>query len=216
LITELELLKKRLKSLRVNIENEDFVMQLINNFSMEYDSQVEAIEEDMNKGIEEQVTVKRVRKRIRSRLRRMTVRMDEGHSSNKSDVALVIQPKQFNVLCALCGKQGHKRADCWESKDNRKFIKNDNGGSRNHKKYNGPSKNFKITSKNSQNYFCNYCKEKGRTEPYCYKKQKKKSQSRQGNYLVLMTKNCITDLAAPYEKVYGLQTQVQLYMLPTL
>lgn len=59
-ITELELLRKRLKSLKVEIEDEDFVMQLINNLPMEYDSLVEAVEEDMNKGLEDQVTVKRV------------------------------------------------------------------------------------------------------------------------------------------------------------
>jgi hypothetical protein len=49
-----------LKSLRVNIEDEDFMMQLINNLLMEYDSLVEAVKEDMNKGLEDQVTVKRV------------------------------------------------------------------------------------------------------------------------------------------------------------
>jgi hypothetical protein len=59
-ITEQELLRKQLKSLNVNIENDDFVMQLINNLPMEYDSPVEATEEDMNKGLEDQVTEKKI------------------------------------------------------------------------------------------------------------------------------------------------------------
>jgi gag-polypeptide of LTR copia-type len=66
-ITELELMRKRLKTLKVIIEDEDFVMQVINNLPMEYDSLVEAIEEDMNKELEDQITVKRVRERIRAR-----------------------------------------------------------------------------------------------------------------------------------------------------
>ena len=85
-------------------------MQIINNLPMEYNSLVEAVEEDMNKELEYQVTVKRVRKRIRSKFRRITVRMDKGNSSNsnKNEVVLVIPLKQFKRLCALCGKQGQK------------------------------------------------------------------------------------------------------------
>ena len=49
-----------MKLLNVTIEDEDFVMQVINNLPMEYDSLVEDIEEDMNKGLEDQVSVKRV------------------------------------------------------------------------------------------------------------------------------------------------------------
>ena len=49
-----------LKTLKVKFEDEAFVMQLINNLPMEYNSLVEAIEEDMNKGLENKVTVKKV------------------------------------------------------------------------------------------------------------------------------------------------------------
>ena len=62
-ITELELLRKRFKALKVTIDDEDFVMQIINNLPMEYDSLVEAIKEDMNKELTDQITVKRVRER---------------------------------------------------------------------------------------------------------------------------------------------------------
>ena len=72
----------------MNIEDEDFVMQVINMHPMEYDLLVEAIEENMNKGLEDQVSVKRVQERIRSRFRRMTMRSDEG-SSPKNESALV-------------------------------------------------------------------------------------------------------------------------------
>jgi hypothetical protein len=83
----------------------DFVMQLINNLSMEYDSLVEAVEENMNKELEDQVTVKRVWEKIRARFRKMTMRLSEGISNNnRNEVALVIPPRQFNSMCYLCRK----------------------------------------------------------------------------------------------------------------
>ena len=55
------------EAFKVNIEDEDFVMQLINNL-------VEVVEEDINKGLEDQVTFKRVHERIRVRFRSITIR----------------------------------------------------------------------------------------------------------------------------------------------
>jgi hypothetical protein len=46
-------------------------MQVINNFPLEYDSLVEAVEEDMNKGLKDQITVKRACERIKARFRRI-------------------------------------------------------------------------------------------------------------------------------------------------
>jgi hypothetical protein len=62
-ITELELLRQRLKSLKVHVDDEDLVIHILNNLPKEYDSLVESIEEDLNKGADEEVTVKRVRER---------------------------------------------------------------------------------------------------------------------------------------------------------
>jgi hypothetical protein len=52
--------KKAFQSVKVNFEDEGFIMQLMNNLPMEYNSLVEAVEENMNKGLENRVTVKRV------------------------------------------------------------------------------------------------------------------------------------------------------------
>ena len=48
-MTELELLREHSKTLKVNIEDKDFVMQLINNFLMEYNSLVKAIKKTETK-----------------------------------------------------------------------------------------------------------------------------------------------------------------------
>jgi hypothetical protein len=46
-------MRKRLKTLKVNIEDKDFVMQITNKVPMEHDSFVEAIEEARNKKLGE-------------------------------------------------------------------------------------------------------------------------------------------------------------------
>jgi hypothetical protein len=116
--TELGLLRICLKSLKVNIEDEDFVMQLINNLPMEYDYFVEAVKVDMNKGLDDQVTVKRGQKRIRARFKR--------HN--------------------FCGKYGHKKQNWKENqnKPNKKSYKGHNRISRNSKSYNEQSKYSKV------------------------------------------------------------------------
>lgn len=59
-ITELELLRHRLRSLKGDIEEEDFVIHVLNNLPKEYDSLVENIEEDMDQGLVDQITIKRI------------------------------------------------------------------------------------------------------------------------------------------------------------
>jgi CRISPR/Cas system endoribonuclease Cas6 (RAMP superfamily) len=66
LITELELLKKRLKALKLTFDDEDFVMQIINNLPTRYDSFIEAIEKDMNKELPDQITVKSCQRESKS------------------------------------------------------------------------------------------------------------------------------------------------------
>jgi hypothetical protein len=164
-ITELELLRKRLKALKVTIDDEDFVMQIINNLPMEYDSLVEAIEEDMNKELTDQITVKRVRERLRARFRRMAMRNDDGNSPNiKHEVALTTAPKKFKGRCQLCGKFGHKKVDCQdnEAKPNKSFSSF------------GPSKSNNSNGKNPKEMICNYCKKKGHTEAYCLPRREKR------------------------------------------
>jgi hypothetical protein len=66
--------------------------------------------ENMNKGFENQVTVKRVCERITPRFRRITMRLDgRSSSNNRCEIALVIQPKQFKGMCCLCEKHEHKK-----------------------------------------------------------------------------------------------------------
>lgn len=153
-ITELELLRQRLKSLKVTVEDEDLVIHILNNLPKEYDSLVEAIEEDLNKGADEEVTVKRVRERVRARFRRMQLRQKE---SDGDELALLASGKKFKGRCGQCGKLGHKKENCWENPKNKKTKE---------------EKSVK------EERFCNFCKKKGHTEPYCNKKKKEEREKK--------------------------------------
>jgi hypothetical protein len=96
-VTELELLRQRLKTLGVQVDDEDLVIHILNNLPSEYDSLVEAIEEDLNKGAADEVTVKRVRERIRARFRRMKQRQSE--SSGQDEIALFAKSNKFKGRC---------------------------------------------------------------------------------------------------------------------
>jgi gag-polypeptide of LTR copia-type len=88
-ITELELLIKRLKALKSNIDDEDFVMQIIHNIPIEYNPLVEVIEEDRNKKLTDQTTVKRVREK--ARFQRMAMRNGNRNSPiSKQEVVLTV------------------------------------------------------------------------------------------------------------------------------
>ena len=120
------------------------------------------------------------------------MRLEEGsvsNTNNHKEVALIIPPKQFKGLCGLCGKHGHKKADCWENK------------AKSNKKAN---KTWHGTSKNRKELYCHYCKKKGHTEPYCYIKQNKDKQPQfqQGNDVLLITKNVIKNTPTPYDQCY--------------
>jgi gag-polypeptide of LTR copia-type len=117
-ITELEILRQRLKSLKVNVDDEDLVIHILNNLPKEYDSLVESIEENLNKGADEEVTVKRVRERVRARFRRMALRHSDPDT--QEDVALLASGKKVKTRCGQCGKIGHKKEDCWDNPKNKK------------------------------------------------------------------------------------------------
>lgn len=110
-ITSLELKRRRLKTLGTIIEDDDMILHILNNLPKEYETVVELCEEDLSSG---EVSLKTVKERIRarfSRLRKANENMDEA-------IALMAKT-QFKGACSVCGKIGHKGADCFTLERNK-------------------------------------------------------------------------------------------------
>ena len=88
---------------------------------------------------------------------------------------MVVRPnfkKQFKKECRICGKKGHKGADCWDLPKN---AHKRPGNKRSHKPeaanitggYKGPP--------------CDYCKMTNHSTDRCFKKQKDEKQKKKDN-----------------------------------
>ena len=85
--------------------------------------------------------------------------------------------KQFKGKCCVCGKIGHKGADCWtleSNKDKRPTGYNDKNDS---------NKNVKFNSN------CNYCDKKGHIEAECRIKQRDNANNAEEEYALIATHN---------------------------
>ena len=95
---------------------------------------------------------------------------DEEEDAEEGDQALAAAgggrkfKKPFKGMCALCGKKGHKRDDCWKLEKNKdKRPKNWKGDS------------SKKEDKGKK-LFCSYCKKTGHTIDKCFKLKAKKER----------------------------------------
>lgn len=151
-ITQLELKRRRLKTLGAVIEDDDLILHILNHLPKEYETVVEMCEEDLSR---DKISLKTVKERIRARFTRLQKIMEDPDEA----VALMMK-SQFKGACTVCGKIGHKGSDCFTLEknkakkeayfkkidENRKKNKNNKGkwknkGSQdNHKKKDDPSK----------------------------------------------------------------------------
>ena len=109
-LTNLELKRRRLKTLGTNIEDDDMILHILNNLPKEYETVVELCEEDLSKGT---VNLQSVKERIRARYTRL-------QKANDNDEAIALMMKtQFKRACTVCGKIGHKGTDCFTLEKNK-------------------------------------------------------------------------------------------------
>ena len=98
---------------------------------------------------------------------------------NRGDAALVNDhngkkfTKPFKKDCSLCGKKGHKSADCWNHPHNPNKRK-------------GPKKDVAMTMKERSTKKCNYCKKEGHFEADCWKKTKESKLAKPSNHAASM------------------------------
>jgi len=129
-ISKLDLYRSKMKKVPFNhdISDEDFFIHILNTLPIEYDSVVEAMERKLTK---KKLTTNKLKVELRtkySRLKRtQTVTDDIGLFANGFK-------KKFKGTCRICGKQGHKAADCWENPNNSNNRLNKNNDKKNQSK----------------------------------------------------------------------------------
>ena len=117
-IAGLEKIRKLVESTGSEISDEDFIIHVLNNLPKCYESLIDNFEKELDK---DELTVSDMRLRLSTKYERMRKR--EG-TSKSEDHALVVTTgnnrggKKFSGRCSICGKKGHKAADCWERAEN--------------------------------------------------------------------------------------------------
>jgi len=112
-ITQLELKRRRLKTLGVDISDEDLMLHILNNLTKEYDTTVELCEEELS-GATVTLTLNKLKERLRAKFNRIKKLKEDSDEA----VALIMK-KQFKSSCSVCGKIGHKGTDCFNLEKNK-------------------------------------------------------------------------------------------------
>ena len=110
-ITSLELKRRRLKTLGATMDDDDMILHILNSLPKEYETVVELCEEDLTRG---NINLTTVKERIRSRYKRLL----KTNSDEQEAIALMAKT-QFKKACTVCGKIGHKGADCFTLERNK-------------------------------------------------------------------------------------------------
>ena len=110
-ITQLELKRRRLKTLGAVIDEDDLILHILNHLPKEYETVVELCEEDLSRG---NINLNTVKERIRARFTRLQKLMEDPDEA----VALMMR-SQFKGACTVCGKIGHKGSDCFTLEKNK-------------------------------------------------------------------------------------------------
>jgi hypothetical protein len=116
-ITELELIRQRLKEMNSHMDEDDFLMHILNNLTEEYESVVESSEEKLEN---DSLDLSDLRRTLRTKYQRMQ-RYKEHETEEVGMFA-----SQIKTKCRVCGKIGHKGEDCWtlEANKHKKPVRN--------------------------------------------------------------------------------------------
>lgn len=146
-ITDLESLRNDMDSISLSskMNDQDFMIHILNNLPEEYDVILDGMESrlmlpdsDPNK-----LTIENIRDKLNNRFERIA----KNTEAKEEEKAFAAFSKQYKGRCGKCGDYGHKSSDCSE---NRK-------GDSSHSSFNGT---------------CYYCGEKGHIKANCEVKRK--------------------------------------------
>ena len=160
-ISELELMRIRLKKMGSDIDDEYLMMHIMNNLPSAYDGLMENLEDKLDSALDP-LTISVLRDKISEKYerikRRHGVRDYESDSEDEEERALFA--KTFKGRCRKCGKFGHKAVQC--ESDTTKAPRNPSQG-----RDGGGSNRVKFKGK------CNHCGKYGHKEAQCWAKHGK-------------------------------------------
>jgi hypothetical protein len=169
---ELEKIRLQLKiDFATEITDDRMISQILyNTHPHQYKTTIALIKRDIDKGVE--ITLDDVKDDLRQIYGSI-----KSHVTTKrqTDTALVGKhkfKKQFKGLCRLCGKIGHKAADCWTSDANK------NKRPKNYKPGKRKPENANVTSAtNKKKEECTHCHKLGHNIKDCWKKKAEDAKS---------------------------------------
>jgi hypothetical protein len=108
-ITELEDYRMKLDELGSIISENQFILHIHNNMTVNYDLQLEMMEKRINDKINP-LTVDEIRADLNLRFERLNEKKDDTDNEDNQDVAFFCG--QFKGKCRNCGMMGHKSINC--------------------------------------------------------------------------------------------------------
>ena len=109
-INKLQLICRRLTVLGAAVSKDDLMLHILNHLPTTYKTTAEICEYDLTKGT---LTLEILRERLRTKYRHMKM-----NDAVKTD-SVALYTKQFKGMCKVCGKIGHKGADCFTLEKNK-------------------------------------------------------------------------------------------------
>ena len=129
-ISELELMRIRLKKMGTPIDDEYLMMHIMNNLPSAYDSLIENLEDRLD-SVLDPLTLDNLRDKISEKYEKIKRRKGwESGSDSEKDEEKALFAKTFKGRCNKCGKFGHKAAECRSggNKDGKRIGKGRQGG----------------------------------------------------------------------------------------
>ena len=112
-ISELELMRARLKKMGTNIEDKYLMMHIMNNLPSAYDDLIENLEDRLDSTfalLTISVITNKFSEKYEKIKRRNDFKTDESDSEEEEEKAMFA--KTFKGRCRRCGKFGHKAVNC--------------------------------------------------------------------------------------------------------
>jgi hypothetical protein len=170
--TELDMMRRQLEvDYNVTISDSEILQHIVYNLKVrQYQNTLQMIKRDLSNTNVNAIlpTLEEVKRDIRQIWNQYQT--GDHDKRDRRETALVMQmgkpnkfPKKFKGDCRICGKKGHKAADCWDTEKN---------------KVNRPAKYNMTKLQTSNNYGertnmmkCSYCGKDNHTVERCFKKK---------------------------------------------